>query len=242
MKKTLVLGLSALMTVPFLSVAFVFAHEETGTTLNSSTSKPNQVAQTNDGTDDTETTPPDDKLLLERIQKRKTELKTRLANTEKLKLQNKCQASQGKVSSIRGRIKGIETSRAQVYKNVTNHLKDLSEKLKNKGVDTTEFDASITELETKIATFNTDLAAYKQIVADLADMDCKSDPEGFKASLEAARAALKKVSEDAAAVKAHVKDVIKPLLKEIRTELEKSESSDDSGDSGESEESEGGEE
>jgi chromosome segregation ATPase len=235
MKKTLLLGLGALLAIPFLSVALVFATGETGTTLNSSTNKPSQVAQTTDGTDDTETTPPDDKALLERIQKRKTELKTRLAAAEKTKLLSKCQASQGKLSSIRGRIKGIETSRAQVYKNVTNHLKNLSEKLENKGVDTAELDAAITELETKIQAFTTDLATYKQAVADLADMDCKSDPEGFKASLETARTALKKVSEDAAAVKAHVKDVIKPLLKEIRAELKK----DESGDSGESE---GGEE
>lgn len=220
MKKIAVFGLSSILAIPFLSVALVFAHDETP---RAATTKPtNQVAQTTDDTGDEDTaTQPEEESVQERIQKRKAALKTRLSAAEKLKLQNKCQASQqGKISSLSGRIKGIETSRTQVYNNITTHLQKLSEKLQNRGVTTTELDAAITELETKIETFKTDLAAYKDAIEVLAAMDCKANPELFKETLEDARADLKTVQDDAAAVKAHVKDTIKPILKTIRAQLE----------------------
>lgn len=174
-----------------------------------------------DSEENTTTTLTDEqkKSLAERVEKRKTELKTQLKASEKARLKTKCKASQGKISSIRGRIKGIETSRSEVYKNMINRLTNLSDKLENKGADTTELDATIAELQTKIETFNTDLAAYKQAVSDLADMDCEADPDGFKASLEAARTALATVNQDALAVRSYLQDTIKPLLKTIRAQL-----------------------
>ncbi len=206
MKRLLALGISAILILPILSTVAVFAVEDNTSTTSQTT---------------TETSATDAaKALAERIAKHKDELKTRLSNAEKLRLQSKCKASQGLVSSIRGRIKGIETSRGQVYKNIINRLTNLSEKLKNKGANTTELDADIATLQTKMDTFNTDLAAYKQAVSDVADMDCITDPDGFKAALEAARAARQKVNEDGLAVRSYINDTIKPLLKTIRAQLE----------------------
>jgi chromosome segregation ATPase len=210
MKRLLTVGIGAFVAVPFVSGTIVFAHEG-----HSHTKVAQQEATT---TTSTEADPL--KALQERINKRKADLKIRLTAVEKTRLQNKCQASQGHVSSVKGRIKGIETSRAQVYSNMTDRLSDLSEKLKNKGADTAALDAAITELKKKIETFNTDLAVYKQAVSDLADMDCKTDPDGFKASLQASRTAQETASKDAKDVRTYVNDTIKPLLKTIRTALE----------------------
>ncbi len=217
MKKILVLGLSSILAVPLLAATFVYANEET------STVKPtNQVAHTTEDGSETPTPDLDEKTLQEHIQKRKAVLKTKLAAAEKLKIQNKCQASQGKVSSVHGRIKGLETSHGKVYNNITTHLEELSEKLKNKGADTAELDADITELKAKIETFKADLIAYKDSVEVIKGIDCKQFPELFKETLEDARADLKKVQEDALAIKAYVKDTIKPLLKTIKASLEAS--------------------
>lgn len=210
MKRVLALGMSTVLALPILSTAVVFAQDTTQPTATTTTK-----TETENSTNDD-----DAKSLAERIAKRKAELKIRLSNTEKLRLQTKCKASQGLISSVKGRIKGIETSRTHVYKNILEHLTSLSEKLKNKGANTDELNADITTLQTKIDTFNTDLAAYKQAVSDLVAIDCKTDPDGFKASLEAARAALQKVNQDALAVRSYINDTIKPLLKTIRTELE----------------------
>jgi hypothetical protein len=107
-----------------------------------------------------------------------------------------------------------------VYPNLVDRLNKLETKLAAAGADTTELKTEITMLQTKVDTFKTDLAAYKQSVADLVDMDCTSDPTGFKASLEDARAGLTKVREDGVAIKTYVNDTIKPTLKSIRASLE----------------------
>ncbi len=198
------------LAVPMLTPIYVLAEGTSGTS--------DSTTSTSSSTETDKTTLA--KELADRLQARKTELKIKLTSVEKLRIQSKCQASQGLISSVKGRIKGIETSRAEVYKNLVDRLTDLSTKLKNKGADTTALDADITALKALITTYNTDLTAYKQAVSDLVDVDCKTDPDGFKASLEAARAALAKVSKDAIAIRSDVNDTIKPLLKTIRTSLE----------------------
>lgn len=207
MKRILILGAGILVTLSILSTPFVFAVEETSDNSTSQTSQhktPEEAA----------------KALAERIAKHKAALKTKLTTTEKTRIANRCKASQGLVGSVSGRVKGIETSRTKVHANIVSRLTDLSDKLKVKGADTTALDASIVELKTKVTTFETDLTAYKQTVSDLAELDCKTDPEGFKAALEAARTSQKTTAQDSLAIKTYLNETIKPLLKTARAQIE----------------------
>ncbi len=207
MKRIIALGLSSLLAIPIMSMTTVFAIGDSTSLPTETTTKP--VLDT-------------DKLkaLTERVQQHKEQLKIKLPSVTKVRLQTKCKASQGNVSSISERIKGIETSRTQVYTQTTERLMALSTKLQNRGVDTASLDKAIVDLKTKIDTFNTDLATYKQSVSDLSQIDCTTDTEGFKALLEAARADQQKVREDGQAVRTQLKDVIRPILTTIRTQLE----------------------
>jgi hypothetical protein len=155
----------------------------------------------------------------EELEARKAALNTRLTFARQARIKNFCKASQGKLSSIGGRIKGLETSRAQVYENLLSRLTRLSEKLKTHDVDTAEFDAQITELTVMIETFNTNLESYKQAVDDLANMDCATDTEGFQASLEAARTERAETAESAKAIRTFLSDTVKPTLKELRQQF-----------------------
>jgi hypothetical protein len=154
-----------------------------------------------------------------RLEERKAALNTRLTFARQARIKNFCKASQGKLSSIGGRIKGLETSRAQVYENLLSRLTRLSEKLKTHDVDTAEFDAQITELTVMIETFNTNLESYKQAVDDLANMDCATDTEGFQASLEAARTERAETAESSKAIRTFLSDTVKPTLKELRQQF-----------------------
>lgn len=216
MKRLLAVWLSTFFAVPIFATAAIHA-EGTNSDTTTTTTQPKTESTENEAAETAE----QKTERLKRIERHKTELKVRLNAAEKLKLQNKCKASQGSVSSVKGRIKGIETSRAQVHSNLVDRLTKLSERLKEKGVDTATLDADIDVLKTKIDTFNTDLLAYKQSVSDLVNVDCKTDPDGFKAALLAARTAQAKVAQDGQAIKAYVNDTIKPLLKVIRAEIEK---------------------
>jgi chromosome segregation ATPase len=227
MKRILTAGLVTVFAIPFLSTVNVLAVSDSATTSNTNaTTSTGSTSPSNSGSD---TATEDKKAITDRIAERKAALKTKLSTAEKTRITTKCKASQGNLSSVKGKLQGIETSRGEVYKNIQTRLTDLSTKLKNKGVDTTALDADIATLKTKIDTFNTDLTAYKQAVSDLATMDCATDPDGFKASLETARTALKKVGEDAKAVRSYLNDTVKPLLKTIRAELEKPSDNSQSG-------------
>ncbi len=229
MKRLLAVVLATVFTVPVISTVTAVAHgDDSASTTTSTTQATPTTTSSNDSTEAKPEPAEDAKTVSDRIAKRKAELKTKLTNAEKTRLMAKCKASQGNLGTEKGRVKGLETSRSQVYTNLLNRLNDLSARLKVKGVDTTALNADITALKTKIDTFNTDLTTYKQSVSDLASMDCATDPDGFKASLEAARTALKKVNEDAAAVRTYLTGTIKPLLQTIRAELAKTEGTDNS--------------
>lgn len=155
----------------------------------------------------------------ERVQKRKDLFKTKLTNAQKTRLQSRCKNSQGLLRSVEGRIKGIETSRGQVYSNLVDRLTKLSDKLEDKGLDTAALDANIETLQEKIDNFNTNLVNYKLAVADLASMDCAVDPDGFKASLEEARTLRQTLRQSGQDIKDFVKASIKPALIELRRQL-----------------------
>lgn len=189
-----VAGLVALAATP----ALVFAVDETTTT--------NAV----------ETTVMD---LKARLEKRKTELKTRLTNTQKTRLQTRCKASQGTISSVKGRLETAEAKRTQAYAATVERLTALSTKLQGSGMATTELDAAIISLNEKITTHGNDLSAYKQTVSDLAEMDCAADVEAFKASLDAARTSLHTVAASGKDIRIFINDTIKPLLVSLKTQV-----------------------
>lgn len=223
MKRIIAAFLVSVFALPVLSTITVVVHAEdtTTSTTNTSTTTPSSSDTT---TQKPAETGDDAKSIADRIAQRKAALKTKLTTLEKTRVMAKCKASQqGGLNTEKGRVKGLETSRTEVYKNLLNRLTNLSDGLKAKGMDTTSLNADIDTLKTKIDTFNTDLTAYKQAVSDLAGMDCATDPDGFKASLETARTALKKVNDDALAVRTYLTTTIKPLLVTIRGTLEKSE-------------------
>lgn len=175
---------------------------------------------------DTSTSTDTSSTMSARIKAREDILKLKLTLAETARLKLRCNAAQGLVSSLSGRIKGIETSRNEVYGNIVDHLTTLSDKLKAKSVDTTEFDGEITTLKGKIDTYKTDLATYKQDVSDLAALDCTSDPTAFKTTLETARTDLKKVAADIKDIRSYIIDTIKPTLVKIHAQLQTKEQSE----------------
>src|SRR3989344_903410 len=219
MKTSIRIILSTILATPLLAVGvapLVSAETDSNNTSNTSNTG---TGSTSDSREETENK--EQKERNSRLEKRKTEFKVKLSDTEHTRIKSRCkQAQGGGIKSLDGRIKGIETSRERVHKNLVNRLNKLVDKLKAKNIDTTELESEITVLEAKIATFKADLATYKQDMVDLKAMDCAADPTAFKAALEAARADREKVHQDAKDIRSYVKDTIKPTLKEIRAQLE----------------------
>lgn len=199
--------LGAVLAAPILWAGVSYAEDSANTTSTPTTTEQKPL------------TADEQKELRARLDKRKAELKTKLSTAEQTKIKTKCKSTQGNLSSLSGRIKGVETSRTEVYGGLVARLSILSNRLQNQNIDNSALKANIAELQNKITVFNTDLAAYKQAVEDLKNMDCAADPTAYKASLEAARAALTKVKTDAAAIHTYVKENIKPTLQDVRSKL-----------------------
>lgn len=216
MKRFLRLLLTITVIAPILAIStttLLTAKAAVQQTSNNTTSS-NSEAETENSTSN------EDKDMSDRIAKRKAEFKEKLTTLQQTRIKNRCkQAQTGGIKSLSGRIKGIETSRNQVYSHLTDRLDKLVDKLKAKGVDTTKLESEIAELKTKIDTFKTDLATYKQEVGDLEGMDCSSDPTAFKASLETGRTGRQKLFQDGMDIRNYIRDTIKPTLKDIRSQI-----------------------
>lgn len=220
MKRILMMGMTTVLSLSIVPTTMVFAETSTAKSVTTNTAIVAPTAEQKTETTGTAPSPKEDAELKDRLEKHKAELKIKLNAAEKTRIEARCVAAQGVVSKVKGRAKGLETSRTEVYSNITGRLTDLSVKFKNKGTDTTVLDADLVILKQDIATFNSDLAVYKQNVSDLATLDCKAEPDAFKAALLATRTSLETVNKDAAAVRTYVNDTIKPLLKTLRSQLE----------------------
>lgn len=212
---------ATLLMLPLLAFGVsgpLLAHAEESTSSSGSNSSSTET-ETNE---DSKLTPQ------QRVDKRKTELKlTALAATEKLRIQAKCAGAQGIVKSVQNQSATAQTARTNVYRKLGTKLGELITKLKAANVDTTKLESERTVLQDKIKTFNDDLAEYKLAVSDLSTMDCKTDAEGFKASLQDARTKREKLKTDATDIRTYVKDTIKPTLQEIRKTLAAQKSTSD---------------
>lgn len=210
MKNRIKIALSTALAMPVLTLMPVVAHAQ-----DNSTGTSNNTTTTNESEAENKKT-----TLQERLQERKDALKTRLTAVQEARLKARCKTSQGAaIKSLAGRVKGLETSRHEVYENLVNRLEKASDKLEAKGLDVATLNSQIDTLKSKISTFEADLATYKQALSDLQEMDCVADPTAFQASLEAARTARAKVAQDAADIKTYATDTIKPTLVSLRTQL-----------------------
>jgi hypothetical protein len=220
------LVVGAVLLLPVIVVATASANNHQGNGRYGSNPGQVRIAQADDdGNEETE----DQKRqkLLERLEVRKQKHQLRLSFAEERRLNMRCKASQGKMRSLEGRIQGIETSRTRVYGNLLSRLNSLAERLEAQGLDVAELNEHVGELGEMIDEFNAQLAEYKQVVADMAAMDCEEDPEAFKASLEEARVLLGDLRNHSREVRAYVLETIKPTLQALKAQLEESSDSEE---------------
>ncbi len=166
----------------------------------------------------------------DRLKARVAELKIKLTLAEQTKIKAKCVAAQANVKTLESRVDAGLPTRGKAYAELLDHLDKLIVKLKAANVDTAELEKERAALKGKIDTFSSDLAKYKLALDDLKVLGCVADPSAFKATLEAARTSRATVASDAAAIRSYVNDTVKPTLKTLKAEVDKSTSEDSSTD------------
>lgn len=216
------------MAAALTAAPVVFAETSNGSTGDGGSTQPN--TSTNDDKDINQPLTEAQKTELQtRLTKQKTDLKIKLTDVETKKLKLKCQPAQAVVKNVEARVHDNAPTRTKAYQDITDKLNGIIAKLQSKEIDVTELKAEMTVLQGKITTFNTDLAAAKQAMNDVRNVDCISDPAAFEAALQTARTARDKVVKDASDIKAYITSTIKPSLEKIRGQLEAQEKNANNG-------------
>ena len=157
----------------------------------------------------------------QRIEKRKVELKTKLTNLQQTRIKQRCKPAQGLITGATAKLNLVEKNRSEKYTALLQKLNEAETKLAKEGVNTTDLKTQIAVLQTKVDTFKTDLTAYKQSITDTKEIDCTTDPVGFKASLESSRALLAKLKVDATEIRTHLTTKVKPAIVAAKSQLPK---------------------
>lgn len=155
----------------------------------------------------------------ERIEKHKAALATKLTADQQAHYKARCKAAQSVVGTIHDRLGNSLSAKTQAFERLPEHVSNILTKLEDKDLDLEELKSNQAQLMVKINTFKTDLADYRQTLSDMKEMACETDPDGFKAALEAARTTRAKLAASVADIKSYVNDTIKVTLKSLRTQL-----------------------
>lgn len=157
------------------------------------------------------------------MQKRIEAYKTKLANNpgqadlNRLKL--RCSVAQNVLGNVSTRSTNAQQKRSQAYTKINSTLDDLIKVLKVESIETTKLEAQAKELKSKTDTFNKTQAAFTIAVKDAAELKCEQDPLALQAAIQEARNLQSQLLTQAADIRTYVTNVLKPTLKQLRSEI-----------------------
>lgn len=167
----------------------------------------------------------DTSTIDQRLTARRSIFKIQLLAAEKANLVSKCTLSQSALTDLRTKDRKAANIRFQTYSDLSKKLSFLVDDLSAQGVDASKLLASQNKFASSINNYLKDAEAYKTAVDDAINSDCKSNPEGFKASVLEARQLRNTLNTDASSIKALVPEVRAALSDErqlvIKTPLVK---------------------
>lgn len=164
---------------------------------------------------------PDDvrERLEQRLEQRKTNRQIQLNEVDRARIQGRCNAAQGQLRSVKARIDGVQTQRNRVYETIHRRLVNLSDIISATELDTTALDGELETLSTDLESFTELMDEHIQAISDMTDMDCTEDPEGFWASLEAARESQGELREQSRTLRQAFQEDIRPILLSLRQQI-----------------------
>ncbi len=218
MKRIIGLVLVAFLVLSFVPSIKTFANEESTDTTTTENTNSEDVTKNEYELADKNATDYMAKLE-ERIAARKSAQTAKLTTAKQNRIKTRCKAGQDLVNKVSETASETKTNRYAIYDKVIGHATKLSDRLKENDQDTIKLDESITELTALVDQFKKDLLDLRQTGQDIVAMDCAADPSGFAASLESLRTARNALVTNSEAIRAYVKDSLKPVLQDIRTSI-----------------------
>lgn len=222
MKRILTSALCLVLVAAFALPAQVLAQQDNTNTDNTTeTENPETLDQTQSSNESANT----ESGRKERIEAYKKKVTEKLTAAQERKITGACAGAQGKVNTHSKNVDKILTNRKVMYEKIISRLTTVKEKLAAASIDTVKLDTAILEVQTQSASIVAAIETYNATLIDLAEMDCTSDPSGFKAALTAAREQRADIIAKAKVLRSYITSDVKAILQELKAQLETSRTS-----------------
>lgn len=165
-------------------------------------------------------TPPRGSDFAARLRQRKIEREIKLEDRDKTRIDQTCIAAQGKVRSLYQEATAAINQRNVSYQRVDAKLWVIIGRLRLAEQDTFELEKQRINLANRINDFQTTGNNYTEVLDDIQVVNCKADPEGFKALLDTARIYHKQIVDKSNALHEYVVNDIKKTLTGHVTDLQ----------------------
>lgn len=152
------------------------------------------------------------KAYQEKVTEKLTEAKSK-------RITQRCKSAQGKITSLRARVKNIVANRKKVYQEVGEKLGSLLLKFQAAGLDTTTLETAISDIKTNLVDLNSDMESYDTLLSDLEAMDCTADPDAFSNALINAREVQSQLRDKAKNFRSFTTTELKTIISELRAQL-----------------------
>jgi len=200
MKKKIVLGLS-IAALAFANVSFAMV---TG-----------QNALDRQAQKDAMQTQRDANMAQRQVnQTQRADLKTQRDATMQQRKTDRCEKIQARIAERLTNFDSIENKHMAVYTNMQDRIQKFIDRLTAAGVDTTKVKTDLADLQTKIAQFSTDYKTYVAALGDAKSFTCgdtdATTTTNVKTKMQAARAALVTVHQDAMAIRTFMQGTVVP--------------------------------
>jgi len=150
-----------------------------------------------------------------RISERKSRLKVQLSEAEKQIVKTRCNGAQTKLATLQSNAEKHASQNDDRTNKIVEKISTLVDKLKGAGYNTASLENASAIVEEKNKTLQAAYQSYINALSDAAKNDCKADTEGFKASLEEARAKFKELKTARSDLRIAMREQLRPALQDI---------------------------
>jgi hypothetical protein len=169
------------------------------------------------------------RTIEERVKKAKDKSSEQSTVAQQRRIEARCTSAQEKINNLRTKISDSIEKRREIYLSASTRLAELLQKLELTDIDTSSLGLAVSDMDDLLTSTRFSVDSYMQNLADLSEMDCESDPDGFKALLQDARTKRSEILSGQSEIKTFKDEILKPALQEIRQALNASINSQEGG-------------
>lgn len=155
-----------------------------------------------------------------RISELKTKYKINLTSEERERIISRCDIVHGSIDKLSTKVVSSTSKRLDTYETVITTLTSLRVGLATRQVDASNLELLIVDYQNSLKDFSIASTSYQTAIDDALAIDCRQDPENFKASIEGIREGRKKSADVANEIDELTQSSLKTVFDTISSKLE----------------------